>query len=226
MDALRSARIARGLFSVAALTLAGTASAGIIDDASFFNPIATTKIDFETDGSGALVDLLEGQSKAMPLTEYAAKGLTFQNQVNWVYDGTSVFQAALTVGGSMNNGIPSFTVPSFTFNFTTPVKAFGFFVVNNRATDADGPEIVARNAQGNVIGTVTLAGHVDGTFSDGQTIADYGFIGLFANEEIASVTVTKNMAVLDDLRFSPVPAPGAAVLAGAGGLLLLRRRRV
>jgi hypothetical protein len=224
------------VLGVAGLALcAGAAHGAIISDASFFDSKPTTLITFETNGAGSPVTLLQGQSLAMPANEYAALGVTLTgigSSVYWVNDGNAAFDAAQTVGASPTVSIPSSLNNSFTLTFSTEVRAFGFFVANNRLIDSTGPVFVARDAGGNVIETVTFGNatngspFVDGTFTIPNTTADYGFMGLVSSVPIASVTVTKQAAILDDLRFSAVPAPGmgAATILGAG-LLGLRRRR-
>lgn len=216
-------RIALG----AILALAAGAQAGIITDPAIFGSEPQTLITFENDGAGAPVSLLQGQSLVMPVDAYAAQGVVFLNQVRWVNDGSAAFDAAQLLAGSAPNAIPSSFVNVFEFNFTVPVKSFGFFVINNRAA-ATAPVLTAYDSGGNVLETVTFgATFLDGSLTVAQTTADYGFMGLFTSTNIAKVRVEKAAAILDDLRFSPsmVPAPGAAAALGLAGLLGLRRRR-
>jgi hypothetical protein len=163
----------------------------------------------------------------MPSDAYAPQGVLFTGtNMSWVNDGNSAFDAAQTIGGSPTISIPSSLCNQFTMTFTVPVRAFGFFVVNNRTADPIGPTFVARDAQGNILDTASWdAKFIDGTITTPSTTADYGFMGITTPELIASVTVTKQAAIMDDLRFSPVPTPGAIALGAAAGLVGLRRRR-
>lgn len=218
-----------GLLVASAGSLAATHSAGaaLITDASYFDGIPTTVINFETDGAGNPITLIQGQRQAMPSDAYAPQGVAFVGtNMSWVNDGNSAFDAAQSIGGSPTVSIPSSVCNLFTMTFSVPVRAFGFFVVNNRTADPIGPTFVARDAQGNVLDTASWdAKFIDGTITTPNTVADYGFMGITASDLIASVTVTKQAAIMDDLRFSPVPTPGAVALSGVAGLVGLRRRR-
>jgi MYXO-CTERM domain-containing protein len=208
---------------------AASARAAVITDPGFFPAGQSTLINFETDGAGNPITLIDGQRQAMPSNAYAAQGVTFAgvgSQLYWVNDGNAAFDAAQLIGGSPDNSIPSSLCNQFTLTFTTPVRAFGFFIANNRLVDAAGPSFLVKDTGGNVITTVQFgAPFIDGTTSAPNTTADYGFMGYQADTLIGSVTVTKQAAILDDLRFTSVPAPGPLALGAAGGLAMLRRRR-
>lgn len=211
---------------IAALTLAavGSAQAGIITDSSFFTSVPHTHINFETDGAGSPINLIQGQTQVMPLNAYSNLGVDFVNQVRWVNDGNPAFDAAQMIGGTPANSIPSSFVNAFAFTFNVPVQSFGFFVVNNRT--ASPLTIRAFDAQNNQITELVFGGvFVDGTIEIPNTTADYGFMGYAADVNIARVEVTKQMAILDDLMYSPVPTPGVLALLGAGLPVLTRRRR-
>ncbi|HYE61888.1 MAG TPA: hypothetical protein VD997_07815 [Phycisphaerales bacterium] len=218
------------LVAAAGLLSAATANAALITDASFFTPYPTTLINFETDVLGNPITLLQGQRLTMPANAYSPLGVTFAGKgsepVYWVNDGNAAFDAAQTLGGSPNVSIPSSLTNSFTVTFSVPVQALGFFVVNNRIADPTGPVFVARDAQGNVLETATWGSmFIDNTISIPNTTADYGFMGITTSTPIASVTVTKVHAILDDFRFSPIPAPGTVSLAAVGAALIASRRR-
>ena len=68
-----------GLVVASAGSLAATqsANAALITDPSFFNGIPTTVINFETDGAGNPITLIQGQRQAMPSNAYAPQGVTF-----------------------------------------------------------------------------------------------------------------------------------------------------
>ena len=218
------------LIALAAGALASASAHGAyITDPSFFNDYPSTLINFETDGMGKTISLIQGQSRAMPVGEYASLGVTFTGSgspVYWVNDGNNAFDVAQMIGGSSTVSIPSSLTNTFTLAFSTTVRAFGFFVANNRGLDPNGPTFVVRDTAGNVIETATFSPtFVDGTITTPNTTADYGFMGVLANVPIGSVTITKQAAILDDLRFSAIPSPGTAVVAGVGALLVTRRRR-
>ncbi len=219
----------RLVFAAALAAAASVAPAGLINDVSFFASMPTALINFETNGAGNPVTLIQGQTLVLPPTEYAAMGVTLTGTtgpVYWVNDGNAAFDAAQAIGATPNNSIPSSLNNSFTITFSVNVKAFGFFVANNRLVDPNGPVFVARDAGGNILETASFgAPFIDGTISTPNTLADYGFMGIFSSTNIASVTVTKQHALLDDLRFSSVPAPAGASLAFMALSLAARRRR-
>jgi hypothetical protein len=220
----RGAIALRGMSLVLVASLAGAAKGGVISDASFFN-FQHTHLNFEADGAGTPVTLLQGQSAVMPTNAYANKGLTFTSPIRWVNDGNAAFDAAQTVGGSPTIAIPSSMHNTVEFTFAVPVRAFGAFVVNNAAVDAAGPTFTAYNASGQVLETVTFgAPFHDGQFTAGNTIAKYGFMGFTTTQDIARIVMTKQAAIFDDFRYG-VPAPGALALLGFGGVLVSRRRR-
>lgn len=215
-------RAGRLLSIAGGLSVAALAHAGVISDASYFNPLPTTLIDFETDGLGSPVSLIEGQIMLMPAAEYASVGVTFSPQVYWVNDASGDFDSAQALGGSLDNAIPSSAVNTFTINFSVPVQAFGLWVVNNSTADPNGPTFTARDGSNQVIESVQFNGAlVDGTVG----VASYGFMGIFSPTQISSVTITKQAAIFDDLRFSTAPTPGALGVLGVAGLLAKRRRR-
>jgi len=220
-------RFIRCAAPLAALALAaGAAQATVIDSASFFSSISHTLIDFESDENGAPLSLLEGQSVVMPLSAYAPQGVSFLSAVRWVNDASPAFDAAQLIGGSADHAIPSSFVNTFSFAFTGSVRAFGFWVINNQEADAAGPIFRAYDAQNQLIEQVQFNGStVDDTITDGVTVAGYGFMGIFADRDIARVEVVKVAATFDDLRFSAVPSPGAAALLGLAGIVGTRRRR-
>ncbi len=213
---------------IAALSLAAAASAhaGIITTADHFKQIAHTKIDFETNGAGSTISLVQGQTQVMPLNAYANLGVDFVTQVRWVNDGNAAFDAAQIIGASRFNSIPSSFVNTFTYSFSVPVRAMGMFVVNNRIQDAAGPTFRLFDAQNVEITTLQFGGvFIDGTVTIPNTTADYGFMGFEADRDIARVEVTKVHAIFDDLYFTSVPAPGSAALFATGLTLLARRNR-
>jgi hypothetical protein len=220
---------AGGCVLAALMGAAGTAEGGFISDVSFFNDKPTALINFEQDAMGNAITLIQGQRLTMPTDAYAPVGVEFVgtgSPVYWVNDGNAAFDAAQTLGASPTVSIPSSLTNTFTINFTVNVRAFAFFVANNRLADAVGPVFVARDASGNVLETATWgAPFVDGTITIPNTTADYGIMGIFTSVPIASVTISKQAAILDDLRYSSVPAPGAVVLAGIGAVMVGARRR-
>lgn len=213
------------LAGLAATALAGGAQASVIDSASFFTSIPHTLIDFETDHNGDPLDLIDGQSQVMPTTAYQSMGLIFVTPIRWVNDGSAAFDAAQGVGGSPDHAIPSSFHNVFEMSFTVPVRAMGMWVVNN-ADASTLPTFVAYDSANQVIDTAVFSGPlVDGTVTVGGTTAQYGFMGILADRDIARVEITKQFAILDDLRFSAVPAPGGVGLACGALAMGLRRRR-
>lgn len=217
-------RLRYGVVAAAGLALgAAPAWAAIITDPSFFGPIAgqTTTITFETNGAGAAMSLIQGQSQAMPAGEYSSQGVMF-NSVRWVNDGNASFDAAQALLGLGEVAIPSSQFSVFDIEFTGVVRAVAMWVINNTQVSEGAPTITAFNAQGQAIESAVFGG----VFVDGSVgVAQYGYMGLFTNEPIARVRVTKDAAIIDNVTFSAIPGPGAAALLGLAGAWASRRRR-
>jgi uncharacterized protein (TIGR03382 family) len=221
---LRSLAILAGMVGLASQS----ASAAIISDVSFFEPISHTLIDFETDDSGNPIELLQAQSAPMPLDAYDALGVTFSSPsgMRWTNDGNAPFDAAQLVGGSGTVSIPSTFVNTFTITFSVPVRSFGMFVVNNRLRDAAGPTFLVRDTMGMTLELIQFTSDFyDGQFSNANTLADYGFLGGTYDVDIGSIEVVKTHAIFDDVRFAQIPSPGTLALGGLGLLAAARRRR-
>lgn len=229
----RPAMIRRGLGPAVACAVCAGAHAGIMDcgfitDQVFFEGFESTLIDFETRGNGTPLALIEGQTLTMPTAEYASFGVTFSPAVQWVNDGTPAFNAAQNLGGTAHHAIPSTSVNTFTMTFAGGVRSVGMWVANNYVTDPDGPLFTARDSDGVVIKQFTFGSQTSGSeFVHGRVLtADYGFFGLFSTVPIATVTITKSAAILDNLVFSEqIPAPGAVGALAVAGLYASRRRR-
>lgn len=218
---VRPAFVVAGVVSVASLS-----SGGAIYDAGFFDSIPTTVIDFETDGSGGAVGLANAGLAGMPAGEYAGLGVTFSPAVNWVNDGGASFDAAQTLAGSPEIAISyddGDGPETFSILFSVPVRSVGLVVIdNNSDLFGDPPVFTAYDNGDNPLGMVTFSGvAVDGTVGS----ADYGFLGLCADVDIARLEITKDAAIFDDLTFSSMPSPGALGLFGLAGLGVARRRR-
>jgi hypothetical protein len=208
------------LVASAAMAAAPAAAQTLIDDSSFFDPLPHTLLDMETDGNGVPVILNNGGSRVMGPSEYERQGVLFNPTISWVNDQSMEFDQALAIGGSLENGFASGNDDMFDIIFTGEVHAFGAWVVNNRNL-LPRPTFTAYDAAGNIIETVVFEGRfVDGNIS----FAEYGFMGVASERAIARVSVVKEAAMFDDLRFSIIPAPGAGALL-ALGLLAARRRR-
>ena len=135
-------------------------------------------------------------------------------------DTSANFDAAQEIGGSLDIAIPQASADDFVISFLFPTRAFGFWVVNNN-TFSIAPAFEARNTLGALIESVTFEGSViDGSVGP----ADYGFLGIVADEDIGSVRITREATILDDLRFSSVPEPTTLSLLVFGGMAALRRR--
>jgi hypothetical protein len=223
--------------------LAGGASGAPIFDLSFFDTEPAVYIDFETDGSGAPVNLLDGQTLTMPAAEYAdydpenlhgfTTGVTFSPQVNWVNDG-NLFDNILDAFASPQNGISSADIDLFELAFSSPVTSFGLWVAdNNSIGTGTQPIFTIKDTQGQIIEVLDFNGlsgaFHDGTFDVGGSIVNYGFMGYAINPQsqvtIGSVEIQKGESIFDDLTFVPVPAPSTLALSALTGIYALRRRR-
>lgn len=211
----------------AVLTICGRpASATIITDPNFFSGITHIVITFETDGFGNILNLEWGQSKPMPADEYALYGFTFEPDISWVNDGGYEFDEAQVIGGTPEIAIPAGDEDDFIINFSSPVRAFGFWVINNNDTSNEPYPYLSLEAYGEdgLIEEAIFEGEaVDGVIGDRT---EYGFLGIDSEEFITSVHVTKGAAMLDNFTFSPIPEPATIILLGLGLLAILRKRSV
>jgi len=200
------------------------ASAMVILDSDFFSGTTHMVITFETDGMGNKLKIAEGDSQPMPFDEYAHYGFTFEPGISWVNDGGQVFDEAQVIGGSPEIGIPGADEDDFTINFSFPVRAFGFWVINNPIAEDEPYPYLTLEAYGadGLIEEVTFEGDaIDGVI--GST-AEYGFLGIASDQFITSIHVNKGATMLDNFTYSPIPEPATVVLFGLGCLALLRKR--
>jgi hypothetical protein len=218
----------------------------VIDDKSFFSGIEHTFLDFESDGSGAPLDLPFKGQRFMSADEYSSSGIVFSqgssfwwenvpratccdsaNPLGHIGDAVAAVGSPLTVfGGGVN----------FAIDFTSEVHSFGVAVIQDGWTDVPSPDIAptitAFDASGDELGVVRLWDElVDGGFGGlippeygEHYFIPYGFMGLASETPIARIVFT-NGAAFDDLHFSAIPAPGAGAALGLLTLGALARRR-
>jgi len=161
----------------------------------------------------------------MPADEYAHYGFTFEPDISWVNDIGPLFDEAQVIGGSPEIAIPAGQEDEFNINFSFPVRAFGFWVINNPGQEDDpNPALIfeAYGADGLIEKVTFERDAIDGVIQDS---AEYGFLGIASDQLITSIHLTKAAAVLDNFTYSPIPEPATVVLLGLGCLALLRKRK-
>ena len=201
-----------------------SASAMVILDSDFFSGTTHMVITFETDGMGNKLNLAQGQSQSMPADEYAHYGFTLEPDISWVNDAGSEFDEAQVIGGSLEIGIPAGDEDDFIINLSFPVRAFGFWVINNPVAEDEPYPYLTLQAYGDngLIEEVKFEGDaIDGIIDDS---AEYGFLGIASDQFITSIHVTKGATVLDNFMYSPIPEPSTFLILGLGCLALLRKR--
>jgi len=213
-------------FLVAAVALSFSSlpvSALIITDSDFFSGTTHMVITFETDGMGNKLNIAEGQVQSMPSDEYAHYGFTFEPDICWVNDAGRAFDEAQVIGGSPEIGIPD-GPDDFTINLSFPVRAFGFWVINNPVSEDEPYPYLTLQAYGDdgLIEEVIFEGDAIDGVTGGR--AEYGFLGIASDKFITSIHVTKGAAMLDNFTYSPIPEPATFLLLGLGCLSLLRKR--
>lgn len=200
------------------------APATVIMDSDFFAGTTYTVVTFEVDGMGNKLNLAEGRSQSMPADEYVQYGFTFEPDISWVNDAGPEFDEAQVVGGSPEIGIPAGDEDDFTINFSLPVRAFGFWIINCTEQTRQSysyPTLEAYGAEGLIEAAAFEGDAIDGVIGG---IAEYGFLGIASDQLITSVHVTKGAAMLDNFTYSPIPEPATVMLLGIGFLVLLRAR--
>ena len=214
------------LIAVVALSSSSRpASAMVILDSDFFSGTTHMVITFETDGMGNKLKIAEGQTQSMPFDEYAHYGFTFEPDISWVNSESFALDEAQAIGGSPEIGVSTGDENDFTINLSFPVRAFGFWVINNPGPeDEPYPSLTleAYGADGLLIEEVTFDGDaIDGVIGSG---AEYGFLGIASDQFITSIHVTNGAAILDNFTYSPIPEPATVILLGLGCLALFRKR--
>jgi hypothetical protein len=127
-----------------------------------------------------------------------------------INDASSDLDDAQAIGGSPSVSIisPGNNQNEYVLNFVVPVRAFGFWVLHYHL-DANQPIFTAYNSMGQVIEEVTFGAEFrQGTIS---TTVDYGFMGISANQDIASVRIQQNSTEFDNLYFSRVLEPSPSI---------------
>ena len=200
-------------------------SATVILDSDFFSGTTHMFITFETDGMGNKLNLVQGQSQSMPADEYAHYGFTFEPGISWVNDAGSAFDEAQAIGGSPEIGIPAGHEHDFTINLSFPVRAFGFWVINNPDPVSEPYTYLTLQAYGDngLIEEVTFEGDAIDDVIENR--AEYGFLGIASDQFITSIHVTQGAAMLDNFTFSPIPEPATIILLGLGCMALLRKHQ-
>jgi hypothetical protein len=211
------------------MILAAPIHAAIIDDASFFDDIPHTFVDFETRDDGSPLPLTEGQSAFAPLDEYAKLGFSaFSMNIAWEWSADRDVQEALTAGATPTNLLRMFpNRPSqpYGFFFAQDQRSVGLFVTRETLFASEPMTITMVNRQGELVETVSVFGdHVDGMSGS----IEYGYVGVSSAEEIAGVIFNApNIFAfgIDDFRFSLVPEPGALIPLTFCAAFAQRRRR-
>jgi len=160
--------------------------------------------------SGTMTSPYSGQGGAIVIYEPVA-GATF---------GLGSYGSAQVADGTKGSGVNTGFPPApVTIDFDTPVVDFGGYW---GAADIFGNQFVPivfdfYDVSGALIGSVT---EQYGDRSDGSL----DWHGYHSDVPIASVVYTADYTVNDGLQANFVPAPGAALLLGAAGLVARRRR--
>ena len=227
---MRRSQICYWTLTITALINAQCADAAIIDDASFFDSIPHTFVDFETRADGSPLPLEEGQFAFAPLNEYIPLGFnSFGMGIFWEWSADPDVQQALTAGATPTKRLGMFPQESgnYGFLFVDAPRSVGLFIT--RETDSsDVPmTITAHTFDGDLIESVTIEGGlIDGVAGS----IEYSYVGITSDIGITALTfdAPNNLAFaygIDDLRFSQIPSPGAAPLLVLLASLKQRRRR-
>ncbi|MFG0275577.1 MAG: hypothetical protein ACF8QF_11010 [Phycisphaerales bacterium] len=204
----------------------------ILSDASLFERIPHTLIDFESVRNGEPAPLDEGQSRSINAGEYSATGLyifwepQLGNSLHPDVDSVQAQAASpnnvLFITHSANTGAAS----GFGWNVNRPVRAWGVFVMIDATRDLPRPVFNVYQDDGVdsvLLDSFTFEGDlVDGRIGD----IEYGYVGYTSDIPFAAVTIDNfTVPFFDDLRFSAIPTPGAGAAFALLGLGALARRR-
>jgi hypothetical protein len=173
--------------------------------------------------------------------KYAASGITFSGMsggdVIAYADGSSFPGRSPVSDPQMAYAEGTYVSPfeGIRLDFSTPVSSLSLYGCDYGGTPVTDQEIAtlaAYDSGGNLLGSTTVA-TTRGTRSlpEGDMPTDIAFLSLsgIGNIAYAEFTYTDTVGFfgIDDVEFSPIPAPGAILLGGIGVGLVgwLRRRR-
>jgi hypothetical protein len=209
--------------------LAAPIHAAIIDDASFFDDIPHTFVDFETRADGSPLPLTSGQFAFVPLIEYVPLGFgAFGMDMAWEWSADPDVQQALTEGATPTKLLRMFPFEphgSLGLGFIPEQHSIGMFITRDQRFAIEPLTITARTFDGSLIDSVTIVGDlVDGVAGN----IEYSYVGFNSAFGITAITFSAEnfFAIgIDDLRFSQAPGPSAFISIVLFALNQQRRQR-
>lgn len=220
---------------ISALAFSVRAEAVVITDPSFFDGMNAITIGFETfPGSGDIIPhntLLTDQYSTLGVLfssedEPSAFETTDPGDVAGRFEAPWRILAAVGGGGAPTSGLRYASGDAFLglqtsdlrIDFLTPVDAFGFFLIDNDFTDV---RIRAFDAAGGLLEMLIAPQVSEGGVSyQGISVPTISYVIIDGNRG-----VSLNSSFIDELSFTPIPAPGALGLFVVAGVVHHRRRR-
>jgi len=176
------------------------------------------------DYSNSPVGVIPGSTSVT--NQYAAIGVLHDGSTTTPPGPPGMSSLSGLPGLESDQGDPDPNLP-ITITFTTPVTQVGAFYLMGSSSDSI--TLTLLRADSSVIESATIlpAGM---PLTPGPFGFNEGFLGIIANETIASVTFSPTAVpfVIDDLHFGIIPEPSTALLLASGlvALAVGRRRRI
>jgi len=220
------AAIVTTLVAGSTLTCAPAIAGGrVLDDASFFDRVPHTLIDFETRQDGTPLEIPEGEVLSMANDAYNTLGVLIFGAPAWINFTSDDLEAIQEQHASPKNSLALFAVSpgdAVGMNLRPDTRSWGIFITLDVSVERPRPTFHFGRS-GEVFQTVVFEGDlVQGRLGD----IEYGFLG-WTDDTPFSAVLFENYTrpAFDDLRFSAIPAPGAGAAFALLGLGALTRRR-
>ena len=201
-----------------AMTIASPAAASIITYSGADNSVSTTAQMTNSNAAAASFNAAVPGASLLTFESPLPSGTTISGGTVTSSTCGALCGFNTTAGGS---NFLSLFGGTATFNFLTPINAFGFFVTGLQSNLVAQQTITFTDGSSQILNT---------PFATGGGGAFFGFTDFGASISSVSFNATNDIVAVDDVRFSsvsavPEPAAWAMMLLGFGAMGFTMRRR-